>query len=75
MFERPRLPFAEKSPNEPGELVHRGALVGQGYWNDAAKTAERYKLLPSGTSGREAGLQSGPGVRSPISHVPSPKPA
>jgi acyl-CoA ligase (AMP-forming) (exosortase A-associated) len=32
-------------PNEPGELVHRGALVGLGYWNDSAKTAERYKLL------------------------------
>ncbi len=44
-------------PNEPGELVHRGALVGQGYWNDAAKTAERYKLLAAGTPGREAGLQ------------------
>ncbi len=44
-------------PNEPGELVHRGALVGQGYWNDAAKTAERYKLLPTGAPGREAGLQ------------------
>ena len=44
-------------PNEPGELVHRGALVGQGYWNDATKTAERYKLLAAGTPGREAGLQ------------------
>jgi acyl-CoA ligase (AMP-forming) (exosortase A-associated) len=42
----------ECAPDEPGELVHRGALVGQGYWNDAEKTAERYKLLP----GREAGL-------------------
>ena len=40
-----------------GELVHRGALVGQGYWNDAAKTAERYKLLAAGSPGREAGLQ------------------
>ncbi len=44
-------------PNEPGELVHRGALVGQGYWNDAAKTAERYKLLAAGAPGREPGLQ------------------
>ncbi len=44
-------------PNEPGELVHRGALVGQGYWNDAAKTAERYKLLGHGVPGRDAGLQ------------------
>ncbi|MEN9892008.1 MAG: hypothetical protein RLY78_2303 [Pseudomonadota bacterium] len=45
------------APDEPGELVHRGALVGQGYWNDPEKTAERYKLLPAGTAGREAGLQ------------------
>lgn len=35
------------APNEPGELVHRGALVGLGYWNDPEKTAERYKPLPS----------------------------
>jgi len=40
------------APNEPGELVQRGALVGMGYWNDPEKTAERYKPLP----GREAGL-------------------
>ncbi len=40
------------APNEPGELVHRGALVALGYWNDAAKTAERYKPLPC----RESGL-------------------
>lgn len=39
-------------PNEPGELVQRGALVGMGYWNDPEKTAERYRPLP----GREAGL-------------------
>ena len=43
--------------DEPGELVHRGALVGMGYWNDPEKTAERYKLLPTGAAGREAGLQ------------------
>ncbi len=45
----------ECAPEEPGELVHRGALVGQGYWNDAEKTAERYKLLPAGIGGRQAG--------------------
>jgi acyl-CoA ligase (AMP-forming) (exosortase A-associated) len=39
-------------PDEPGELVHRGALVGMGYWNDPEKTAERYKPLP----GRESGF-------------------
>jgi acyl-CoA ligase (AMP-forming) (exosortase A-associated) len=47
----------ECAPDEPGELVHRGALVGQGYWGDAEKTAERYKLLPTGIGGRAAGLQ------------------
>ncbi|MBK7264177.1 MAG: acyl-CoA ligase (AMP-forming), exosortase A system-associated, partial [Rubrivivax sp.] len=46
----------ECAADEPGELVHRGALVGQGYWNDAEKTAERYKLLPVGIGGREKGL-------------------
>lgn len=44
-------------PDEPGELVHRGALVGLGYWNDAEKTAERYKLLASDAPGRPPGLQ------------------
>ena len=44
------------APNEPGELVHRGALVGMGYWNDPEKTAERYKQLPVHAPGREAGL-------------------
>ncbi|NOT12407.1 MAG: acyl-CoA ligase (AMP-forming), exosortase A system-associated [Methylococcaceae bacterium] len=32
--------------NEPGELVHRGSLVALGYWNDPAKTAERFKPAP-----------------------------
>ena len=36
----------ECGPNEPGELVHRGALVALGYWNDAEKTAERFKPVP-----------------------------
>ena len=39
------------APNEPGELVHRGALVALGYWNDAAKTAERFRPLPNRASG------------------------
>jgi len=34
------------APNEPGELVHRGALVALGYWNDPEKTAERFKPAP-----------------------------
>jgi acyl-CoA ligase (AMP-forming) (exosortase A-associated) len=40
------------APDEPGELVQRGALVALGYWNDAQKTAERFRPLP----GRENGL-------------------
>ena len=36
--------------------MHRGALVGMGYWNDPEKTAERYKPLPNGVGGREAGM-------------------
>ncbi len=32
--------------HEPGELVHRGSLVAMGYWNDPAKTAERFKPAP-----------------------------
>jgi acyl-CoA ligase (AMP-forming) (exosortase A-associated) len=47
----------ECGPDEPGELVHRGPLVGLGYWADAEKTAERYKLLPAGLAARQAGLQ------------------
>jgi len=31
------------APGEEGELVHRGALVALGYWNDAERTAERYR--------------------------------
>jgi acyl-coenzyme A synthetase/AMP-(fatty) acid ligase len=34
------------APGEPGELVHRGALVSLGYWNDPVKTAERFKPAP-----------------------------
>jgi len=40
----------ECDPDEPGELVHRGALVALGYWNDAAKTAKRFKPAPSKNS-------------------------
>jgi acyl-CoA ligase (AMP-forming) (exosortase A-associated) len=36
----------ECGPGEPGELVHRGALVAMGYWNDPEKTAERFKPSP-----------------------------
>jgi len=32
--------------DEPGELVHRGALVSLGYWNDPARTAQRFRSAP-----------------------------
>ena len=41
-----RADGSECSVDEPGELVHRGALVAHGYWNDAARTAERFRPLP-----------------------------
>ncbi|WP_194953543.1 acyl-CoA ligase (AMP-forming), exosortase A system-associated [Sphingopyxis solisilvae] len=31
---------------EPGELVHCGPLVAQGYWQDDERTAERFKPAP-----------------------------
>jgi acyl-CoA ligase (AMP-forming) (exosortase A-associated) len=39
------------APHEPGELVHRGSLVSLGYWNDPAKTAERFKPVPGQLAG------------------------
>jgi acyl-CoA ligase (AMP-forming) (exosortase A-associated) len=47
---------SECAADEPGELVHRGALVGMGYWNDPAKTAERYKPLPRSNDSATSGL-------------------
>ena len=37
---------SEAKPNEHGELVHAGPLVAAGYWQDAARTAERFKAAP-----------------------------
>jgi len=51
------IPFAEilvvndlgeiAALGEEGELVHCGPLVAQGYWQDAARTAERFKPAPA----------------------------
>jgi acyl-CoA ligase (AMP-forming) (exosortase A-associated) len=34
-------------PGEEGELVHRGALVAMGYWNDPNRTAARFRPTPN----------------------------
>jgi acyl-CoA ligase (AMP-forming) (exosortase A-associated) len=39
------------APDEPGELVHRGALVAMGYWNDPERTAQRFKPAPGQATG------------------------
>jgi acyl-CoA ligase (AMP-forming) (exosortase A-associated) len=51
------IPFAEilvvgddgrvTAADEEGELVHCGPLVAQGYWQDAVRTAERFKPAPA----------------------------
>lgn len=54
------------SANEPGELVHRGVHVSLGYWNDPAKTAERFKAIPAQQPGLvmpEIAVWSGDTVR------------
>ncbi len=51
---------------EEGELVHRGALVGLGYWNDKKRTAERYRPAPgqaAGLSNPEIAVWSGDTVK------------
>lgn len=37
----------ESHAEEEGELVHAGPLVAQGYWQDAERTAERFKPAPA----------------------------
>lgn len=49
--------------NEEGELVHCGPLVAQGYWQDAARTAERYKPAPRGSRYGGTAVWSGDRVR------------
>ena len=49
-------------PGEEGELVHRGALVAMGYWNDPERTAQRFRPVPareSGLCGDEIAVWSG----------------
>ncbi|MBW6525593.1 AMP-binding protein [Sphingomonas sp. RHCKR7] len=51
------IPFAEvlvvrpdgtrAAADEPGELVHAGPLVAQGYWRDPERTAARFRPAPA----------------------------
>lgn len=62
------IPFAEvmilrpdgtrAAPGEPGELVHAGPLVAQGYWQDAERTAQRFRPAP----GHDRAVWSGDNV-------------
>ncbi len=36
----------ECGPHEEGELIHRGALISKGYWNNPEKTREVFKPNP-----------------------------
>lgn len=38
---------SECAAGEPGELVHRGVLVSQGYWADPERTAQRFRPAPN----------------------------
>jgi acyl-CoA ligase (AMP-forming) (exosortase A-associated) len=53
----------EAAPGEAGELVHAGPLVAQGYWQDAARTAERYKPAPPFSKYGGMAVYSGDTVR------------
>ena len=67
------IPFAEilvvradgsiTDDEEPGELVHCGPLVAQGYWKDAPRTAERFRPAPSASRYGGMAVWSGDTVR------------
>ena len=67
------IPFAEimvvkpdgslARAGEDGELVHAGPLVAKGYWQDKARTAERYKPAPAGSTYGGIAVWSGDTVR------------
>lgn len=67
------IPFAEilvindagelTAPGEEGELVHCGPLVAQGYWQDAERTAERFRPAPATSEYGGTAVWSGDRVR------------
>ncbi len=67
------IPFAEilvideeggvAAPEEEGELVHCGPLVAHGYWQDAERTAVRFKPAPAASKYGGTAVWSGDRVR------------
>lgn len=67
------IPFAEvlvlredgsvAADGEEGELVHCGPLVAQGYWQDAVRTAERFRPAPPASTYGGTAVFSGDRVR------------
>jgi acyl-CoA ligase (AMP-forming) (exosortase A-associated) len=53
----------EAKLGEEGELVHAGPLVAQGYWQDAGRTAERFKPAPAESRYGGKAVWSGDRVR------------
>ncbi|WP_293878108.1 MULTISPECIES: AMP-binding protein [unclassified Sphingomonas] len=62
------IPFAEvmavkadgsRAIGEPGELVHAGPLVAQGYWRDPDRTAARFRPAPDWSASGGMAVWSG----------------
>ena len=53
----------EAGVDEEGELVHAGPLVAAGYWQDADRTAERFKPAPASSKLGGVAVWSGDRVR------------
>ncbi len=49
----------EAAPGQPGELVHAGPLVAQGYWQDAERTDSRFKAAPAWSQSGGTAVWSG----------------
>jgi acyl-CoA ligase (AMP-forming) (exosortase A-associated) len=54
---------SEAAAGEPGELVHAGPLVAQGYWQDPERTAQRFKPAPAWSRYGGMAVYSGDTVR------------
>src|SRR3546814_9680468 len=73
------IPFAEilvmrpdgspAADDEPGELVHAGPLVAQGYWRDPERTAQRFRPAPLSSRYGGVAVWSGDTVRKSEEHT------